>query len=65
MPKKVPNGLQNLHFDTLTLSPTRANWVERWSKVWVISLKGPMMWVLFIRDGKAQLGANTMVSKRA
>jgi hypothetical protein len=25
MPKRIPSGLQNLHFNTLTLSPTRAN----------------------------------------
>jgi hypothetical protein len=47
----------------LTLSPTRANWVERWSKAKTTSLTGPMMWVLFTRDGKTQLGALVMVSK--
>jgi hypothetical protein len=49
----------------LTLSPTRANWVERWSKAWVISFIGPMMWISFARDGKTQLGACMMVSKKA
>jgi len=47
----------------LTLSPTRANWVERWSKAKTTSLTAPMMWVLFTRDGKTQLGALVMVSK--
>jgi hypothetical protein len=42
-----------LHFDTLTLSPTRVNWIERWSKAQVISFISPTMWVLFVRDGKA------------
>jgi hypothetical protein len=52
MPGKIFDGLQSFHFDILTLSPTRANWVERWSKAQVFSLKGPMVWVLFGRDGK-------------
>jgi hypothetical protein len=62
--RKIPNGFQSLQFDTLTLSPTRVNWVERWSNAWVISIKGPMMWVSFDRDGKTELGAHMMVSKR-
>jgi len=62
---KILNGFQSLHFDILTLSPTRANWVERWSKVWVISLKGSMMWVSFAGDGMTQLGAHTIVFGRA
>jgi hypothetical protein len=49
---EIHDGLQSLHFDNLTLSPTRANWVERWSKVWVISFIGCTMWVSFVRDGK-------------
>jgi hypothetical protein len=32
MLEEIFNGLQSLHFDTLTLSPTKPNWVERWSK---------------------------------
>jgi len=52
MLRKILEGLQHLHFDTLTLSPTWANWVERWSKVQESSLIGPMMWVSFIKDGK-------------
>jgi len=32
MLEKFPNGLQGLHFDTLTLSPTKVNWVKKWSK---------------------------------
>jgi hypothetical protein len=32
MLEEIPDGLQSFHFDTLTLSLTRANWVERWSK---------------------------------
>jgi hypothetical protein len=48
---KILDGFQSLHFDTLTLSPTNVNWVERWSKAWVISFKGPMMWVSFVGDG--------------
>jgi hypothetical protein len=63
MPREIPNVLQSLHFDTLTLSPTKVNWVERWSKAQGISLIGPMMWVSSIRDGKMQLGARVMVSK--
>jgi hypothetical protein len=46
------DGLQNLHFDTLALSPTKVNQVERWSKVGIISIIGPTMWVLFARDEK-------------
>jgi hypothetical protein len=49
----------------LTLSPTKVNWVERWSKAWVISFKGPTMWVSFVRDGKTQLRAYIMVFKKA
>jgi len=52
MPKKIPNGFQSLHFDTLTLNPTRANWVKKWSKAWVISFKGPTMWVSSTRNIK-------------
>jgi hypothetical protein len=65
MPKETPDGLQNLHFNTLTLSPISVNWVERWSKVWVISFKGPTMCVLFTRGGKIQLGACVIVFRRA
>jgi len=53
-----------LYFNILTLSPTRVNWVERWSKVQVISLIGPAMWVSFAKDGKMQLKAYMMVFKR-
>jgi hypothetical protein len=53
-----------LHFDTLNLSPTRANWVERWSKAWAISLIGPTMWVLSIKDGEMQLGASVIIFKK-
>jgi len=49
--------MDSLHFDTLAINPTRVNWVERWSKAWVISLIGPMMWVLFIKEIKMQLRA--------
>ncbi len=49
---EIPNGLQSLHFDTLTLSLTKANWVKRWPKAHVISLIGPTMWVSFAKDGK-------------
>jgi hypothetical protein len=52
MPKEIPDGLQNLHFDILTLNPTRVNWVKRWSKIRVISFKGPMMWVSSTRNVK-------------
>jgi hypothetical protein len=52
MPRKNLNKLQNLHFDNLTLNPTRANWVEKWSKAQIISLIGTRMWVSSIRDGK-------------
>jgi hypothetical protein len=61
---KIMDGLQSLYFDTLTLSPTMANWVERWSKVWVISLIDPTMWISSARDGKMQLGVRVMVFKR-
>jgi hypothetical protein len=54
---EILDGLQSLHFNTFTLSPIRVNWVERWSKVYIISLIGPTMWVSFVRDGKTQLGA--------
>ncbi len=47
-----PNELQSLQFDNLTLSPTRVNWVERWSKVHVISFIGPMMWVCGFKKKK-------------
>jgi hypothetical protein len=65
MPKETFDGFQSLHFNTLTLSPTRANWVERWSKAQVISFIGPMMWISFARDGKTQLGTYMMVFKKA
>ncbi len=45
-------GLQNLHFDTLTLSLTWANWAEGWSKVQESSFIGPTMWISSARDGK-------------
>jgi len=61
MLEKILDGFQSLHFNTLTSSPIRANWVERWSKARIISLKRPTMWVLFIRDGKTQLRARVMV----
>jgi hypothetical protein len=64
MLREIPNGLQNLHFDTLTLSPTKVNWVKRWSKEQVISFKGPIMWISSTRDGKTQLGACVMVFRR-
>jgi len=60
---KMMDGFQSLYFDTLTLSPTMANWVERWSKVWVISL--PTMWISSAKDGNMQLGARVMVFKRS
>jgi hypothetical protein len=56
MLRKIPNGFQSLHFYILTLSPTRANWVKRWSKVQVISFIGHVMWVSYTRDGNMQLG---------
>ncbi len=56
MLEKIPNGLQRLHFDTLTLGPTRVKWVKRWSKVDITLLVGPTMWVSSVRDGKTQLG---------
>jgi hypothetical protein len=34
---------------TLTLSSTKINCIERWSKVWVISFIGPMMWYCPLR----------------
>jgi hypothetical protein len=52
MLEKIPNGLQSLHFNTLTLSPTKVNSIKRWSKARIISFIGPTMCVLFIRDGK-------------
>jgi len=61
MPKKIRDRLQSLHFDTLTLSPTKVNWVKRWLKVRIISFISPTMWVLFARDGKTQLEAYAMV----
>jgi hypothetical protein len=48
----IPNGFQSLHFNTLTLSPTKVNWVERWSKAGTISFIGPTMCVLFTKDVK-------------
>jgi hypothetical protein len=36
VPGEILDGLQSFHFDILTLSPTRANWVERWSKAHAI-----------------------------
>jgi hypothetical protein len=52
MPIEILDGFQSLHFNTLTLRLTRANWVERWTKARKISLIGLMMWVSFVRDGK-------------
>jgi hypothetical protein len=52
MLKKIFDGLQSLHFDTMTLSPTRANSIKRWSKVGTISFIGPTMCELSIKDGK-------------
>jgi hypothetical protein len=65
MLKEIPNGLESLHFDTLTLSPTKVNWVKRWSKVQIISFIGPMKWVLSTRDGKTQPRVHVMVFRRA
>jgi hypothetical protein len=58
--EEILNGLQSLHFGTSTFSPTKANWVERWSKVRIILLIRPTMWVLSIKDEKTQFGACTM-----
>jgi hypothetical protein len=63
MLEKIPEGFQNLHFDTLTLSPIQTNWVKRWSKARTISFIRPMMWVSSIRDENTQLKAHAMVSK--
>jgi hypothetical protein len=52
MLEKILDGFHSLHFDTLTLSPIKANWVERWAKAETISFKGPMMCKLFTKDGK-------------
>ncbi len=54
--EEILNGFQCLHFDILTLSPTKVNWVERWSKVGIISLIRLTMWVLSTKDLKTQLG---------
>ncbi len=48
--ERIPDGLQSLHFEILALSPTRANWVKRWSKVETISFIRPMIYVLSTRD---------------
>jgi hypothetical protein len=61
---EILNGLQSLYFKTLTLNPTKVNWVKRWSKAKVISFIGPMMWISSIRDGKTHLGAYAMVFKK-
>ncbi len=63
MLEKIFDGFQSLHFNIFTLNPTRAKWVERWSKVMIISFKRPTMWVSSVRDGKTHLGARVMVSK--
>ncbi len=63
MLEEIHDGFQNLHFDTLILNPTKANWVERWSKVGIISFIRPTMCLSFVRDGKTQLGACAMVFK--
>ncbi len=63
MLKKSLDGFRSLHFDTLTLSPTKANRVEKWSKARIISLIRPMMWVSSARDGKTQLKVHAMVFK--
>jgi len=61
MPKDNLNELQNLPFDGLTLSPTKANWVEKWSKAGIISFIKSTMWVLFTKDEKTQLGVHAMI----
>jgi hypothetical protein len=61
---EIPDGLQNLHFDTLTLSLTRVNWVEWWSNAQIISLIDLVLRISSIRDGEMQLGARMMVSSR-
>jgi hypothetical protein len=64
MPGEILDGLQSLHFNILTLSPTKVNWVKKWSKAQVISFIGLTMWVLFFRGGKTQLRARVMVFRR-
>jgi hypothetical protein len=39
---KIFDGIQSLNFKTLTLSPTKVNWVKRWSKAHVITLISPL-----------------------
>jgi hypothetical protein len=56
MLEKIPDGLQSLHFNTLTLSSTMVNWVKRWSKVEIISFIKFTIWVSSVKDGKTQLG---------
>jgi len=65
MLERILDGLQNLHFDTLTLSPIKANLVKRWSKVETISFIGLTMCVLSVRDVNIWLGVHAMVSKKA
>jgi hypothetical protein len=52
MLEEILDGIQSLHFDTLTLNPTKVNRVERWSKVGIILFIGPTIWVLSVRELK-------------
>jgi hypothetical protein len=63
MLKETPMDFKVLHFNTFTLSPIKAKWVERWSKPITTSFIGPMMWVSFPQDGNTQLGVYTLVFK--
>ncbi len=61
MPREILDEFQSSHFNTSTLSLTKANWVEKWSKLEEISFIGPTMWVSSTRYRKTQFGARVMV----
>jgi hypothetical protein len=65
MLEKIPYEFHNLHFDTLTLSPFRVNWVERWMKAKTILFIRPMMCISFTKDGKTHPKDHTMVFRSA
>jgi hypothetical protein len=62
---EIIDGLQTLHFDTLTLRSTRANWVKRWSNAQIISLISSTMWVSSTKDEKMQLRTCAMIFRKA
>ncbi len=64
MLKEIPSGLQSLHIDTLTLSPTRVNWVEKQSNCEQSHLEAPQCGYLSLGMERCRWGAQVVTFKK-